>query len=744
MTAFRQPPLSTIVRSEMSAAATINKNKKEAASGGITGWARFGIEAGVCVGVALLAAAALLMPSVASWLASTLAFGWGAVAFYSLLTAICLIHNPVALFRRWNWWLAGVMAMLASVLALSLAQGSQGPLYSYGLAGEWGYAITGGSLAISVAGWLVCGALVGLLVIPHGPKRYFAGLCFVALCCWVVVQWTGKGLVLLIGWLGAGAAATGRSAARVASTSSRIKIGRPSTAALVPKKRERAPRPQRVDDHEPDSAPAQALIPSVGHPTRSGGWQLPQLDLLAPSEPHHIDTTAIQDMSEEIKEALAEHGVYVDVEDVKAGPRVVRFGLVPGYIPQRAERDGMASNRRPSRVRVGDIAKRQKDLALALKSPYIRIIETPEPGEGLVGLEVPNPSPGKVLMRSIVEGQAFNKVANKGGLAFALGEDAGGESLVLDLASMPHLLIAGATGSGKSVCINSLVVSLLMTRPPDELRMIMVDPKRVELTPFNGIPHLVMPVIVEPDEVYDALRGLINEMTNRYRLMEEIGVRNISGYNDKSADPMPFLVLIVDELADLMMTGGLEVEQQLVRLAQLGRAAGIHMVLATQRPSVKVVTGLLKANVPARVAFAVASQVDSRVILDTAGAEALMGKGDLLLQNNDYPKARRGQGTLVFDDETDRVIEFWRGQIGPPLKPINLEVGAASPSTDDELDNNGIDDVYEGDILQRARDMALRNPRINSAMLERRLKIRKSIADEIMEELHGEGLVIEV
>jgi S-DNA-T family DNA segregation ATPase FtsK/SpoIIIE len=274
--------------------------------------------------------------------------------------------------------------------------------------------------------------------------------------------------------------------------------------------------------------------------------------------------------------------------------------------------------------------------------------------------------------------------------------------------------------------------------------MIMVDPKRVELTPFNGIPHLVMPVIVEPDEVYDALRGLINEMTNRYRLMEEIGVRNISGYNDKSADPMPFLVLIVDELADLMMTGGLEVEQQLVRLAQLGRAAGIHMVLATQRPSVKVVTGLLKANVPARVAFAVASQVDSRVILDTAGAEVLMGKGDLLLQNNDYPKARRGQGTLVFDDETDRVIEFWRGQIGPPLKPINLEVGAASPSTDDELDNNGIDDVYEGDILQRARDMALRNPRINSAMLERRLKIRKSIADEIMEELHGEGLVIEV
>ena len=350
-----------------------------------------------------------------------------------------------------------------------------------------------------------------------------------------------------------------------------------------------------------------------------------------------MDHGAIAGMSEEIKEALAEHRVYVDVEDVKAGPRVIRFGLVPGYVPQQPGREG-AAKPRPSRVRVSDITKQQKDLALALKSPYIRIIETPEPGEGLVGLEVPNPSPGKVLMRSIVEGQDFGKIVQKGGLAFALGEDAGGASLVLDLAAMPHLLIAGATGSGKSVCINSLVASLLMTRPPDQLRMIMVDPKRVELTPFNGIPHLVMPVIVEPDDVQPALRGLINEMTRRYKMMEDLGVRNIAGYNAKAEEPMSFLVLIVDELADLMMTGGLEVEQQLVRLAQLGRAAGIHMVLATQRPSVKVVTGLLKANVPARVAFAVASQVDSRVILDSGGAEALMGKGDLLLLNNDFPK----------------------------------------------------------------------------------------------------------
>ena len=280
-----------------------------------------------------------------------------------------------------------------------------------------------------------------------------------------------------------------------------------------------------------------------------------------------------------------------------------------------------------------------------------------------------------------------------------------------------------------------------MTRPPDELRMIMVDPKRVELTPFNGIPHLVTPVIVEPDEVLPALRGLINEMTRRYKLMEEAGVRNIAGYNAKATEPMCFLVLIVDELADLMMTGGLEVEQQLVRLAQLGRAAGIHMALATQRPSVKVVTGLLKANVPARVAFAVASQVDSRVILDGAGAETLMGKGDLLLLNNDFPKARRGQGTLVYDEEMDRLIDFWRNQTGPPLPAINL----ADDDNDAPFDTdepNSTDDPYPGDILEQARDLALRNPRLTSPMLERRFKIRKSLADELIDELRGEGLVI--
>jgi len=505
--------------------------------------------------------------------------------------------------------------------------------------------------------------------------------------------------------------------------------------------KQRKPRKGKAKQANPEPDEPEITPTTLPTPMSASGWQLPPLDILAPPEAHQMDHGAIAAMSEEIKEALAEHRVYVDVEDVKAGPRVIRFGLVPGYVPQQPGREG-AAKPRPSRVRVSDITKQQKDLALALKSPYIRIIETPEPGEGLVGLEVPNPSPGKVLMRSIVEGQDFGKIVQKNGLAFALGEDAGGAPLVLDLAAMPHILIAGATGSGKSVCINSLVASLLMTRPPDQLRMIMVDPKRVELTPFNGIPHLVMPVIVEPDDVQPALRGLINEMTRRYKMMEDLGVRNIAGYNAKSEEPMSFLVLIVDELADLMMTGGLEVEQQLVRLAQLGRAAGIHMVLATQRPSVKVVTGLLKANVPARVAFAVASQVDSRVILDSGGAEALMGKGDLLLLNNDFPKARRGQGTLVYDEEMDQLIEFWRNQQGPPLPHINLAEEDEELGGDGGDGDAGGDPAYNGNYLDQARDIALRNPRVTSAMLERRFKIRKSVADELMEDLKAEGLVI--
>ena len=693
-------------------------------------WFKTGITAGVLLlGVMLFAVAYLAVPEFQEWLTRSLGMGWAVAAGYGLAALIAMAYRPASLARGWKWWSALVVLAVIAVGGLTFWQGDAGASYAYGMAGQWGYALTGGHLWMWLIHLIVGLAIVSLLLVPQAGKGYLIAGRFTGVAAWAALVFAAVGAKYVVIGLVLASIAIARGARRLVGM-------RPGKMPAAPKPvctPGLAEEPGESDHPVPSAAQQQISV------SRSGGWQLPPLDTLAPPEPHQVNGAAIADMTEEIKDALAEHGVYVDVEDVKAGPRVIKFGLVPGYMPQRVGKDGDPSKQRPSRVRVGDIAKRQKDLALALKSPYIRIIETPEPGEGLVGLEVPNPTPGKVLMRSIVEGPEFSKIVDKGGLAFALGEDAGGQSLALDLAAMPHLLIAGATGSGKSVCINSLVASLLMTRPPEELRMIMVDPKRVELTPFNGIPHLVMPVIVEPDDVQPALRGLINEMSRRYKLMEETGVRNIAGYNAKAGEPMCFLVLIVDELADLMMTGGLEVEQQLVRLAQLGRAAGIHMVLATQRPSVKVVTGLLKANVPARVAFAVASQVDSRVILDGAGAEALMGKGDLLLLNNDFPKARRGQGTLVYDDEMDRLVDFWRNQQGPPLPPIDL---AEEDETDGDPDPENIDDIYQGNVLDQARDLALRNPRLTSAMLERRFKVRKSIADELIEELRGEGLVI--
>ena len=303
--------------------------------------------------------------------------------------------------------------------------------------------------------------------------------------------------------------------------------------------------------------------------------------------------------------------------------------------------------------------------------------------------------------------------------------------MVLDLASLPHMLIAGATGSGKSVCINSIVASFLLTKTPEQLRILKVDPKRVELTPFNGIPHLIGPVIVDAEEVNTALRGLIREMLGRYKLMEEVGARNIEGYNKRAKDKMPFLVLIVDELDDLMMVGGFEVEQNLVRLAQLGRATGIHLVLATHRPSVNVVPGLLKANIPARAAFAVASQVDSRVILDAVGAEKLLGKGDMLLLHNESPKPSRVQGTLVYDQEIDHMVEFWLGQEGPPL-PV-IDVG------EPEIDVDG--DSVDASIMEEARELAARNPQLSGSFLERRLKIGSGKAAEVMELLEEEGFL---
>ena len=468
------------------------------------------------------------------------------------------------------------------------------------------------------------------------------------------------------------------------------------------------------------------------------GWQLPSLELLSRGEDRPVPPAALQEIAQHIEDTLADHRVEVAVEDIRTGPRVIRFGLVPGWVKKYREAKGIKdrSSDSPaveiSRVTVQSILVREKDLALALKTPYLRL-EAPVPGESLVGLEMPNPYPRRVVLRSMAESPTFRKIATKGGLPVALGEDTAGEPVVADLSELPHLLIAGATGSGKSVCINSIVASLLLTSKPDKVRLLMVDPKRVELTPFNGIPHLISPVIVDTDQVLVVLKAVQNEMLRRYKLMEEVGVRNLEGYNKKAPDQIPTLVIIIDELADLMMSAAYEAEQGLVRLAQLGRATGIHLILATQRPSVNVVTGLLKANVPARIAFAVASQVDSRVILDSVGAEKLLGKGDMLLLTSDSPKPKRVQGTFVHDREIEKLVEFWKIQSGPPLAEIPLDEDAYSASEEDE--------DYEDDILDRARELAERYQQLSPSVLQRRLQIGYPRAVELIEHLKDEGLI---
>ncbi|MCH7736095.1 MAG: DNA translocase FtsK [Chloroflexi bacterium] len=711
------------------------------------------------------------------WAIEGLGYGWVPAGLLVAVTLVTLRYNHHVLFTHWRRWVIAVALAAISIAVLSTVFPSDGVLEDVSLGGKWG-GYLGGTPAILAAAKIAAIALVvPLIVKPKGAgarywrytKAVLFGLQLGLLYSYISVQETARLIdrrvrilrygmyrqsspkdllkMLVMGpsktpartlaYQGDSETATGESDLGLDSPD--ILNGLDSLDEDKEEERE-MPRPGLIpawSTKEPKPSRAISGGADTGKRTKRG-WQTPAVDLLAPPDTHHAPEAALQEMARLVESTLGDHGVRVEVTEVKAGPRIVRFGLVPGWVPKRRESgrgaigldtgDADPSALERSRVKVQSILTREKDMALALKTPYLRI-EAPVPGEALVGLEVPSPSPSKVHLREVMETPVFTKLVAKGGLPIALGQDTGGSPVVLDLAALPHMLIAGATGSGKSVCINSIVASFLLTKTPEQLRILMVDPKRVELTPFNGIPHLVGPVIVDVEEVNPALRGLIREMLNRYKLMEEAGARNIEGYNKRAKEKMPFLVLIVDELADLMMVGGFEVEQNLVRLAQLGRATGIHLVLATQRPSVNVVTGLLKANIPARAAFAVASQVDSRVILDAVGAEKLLGKGDMLLLHNESPKPTRVQGTLVYDQEIDQIVEFWLGQEGPPLAPINV----GNPDEDED------DDDVDAHIMEEARELAARNPQLTGSFLERRLKIGGSKAEEVMELLAEEG-----
>ena len=429
------------------------------------------------------------------------------------------------------------------------------------------------------------------------------------------------------------------------------------------------------------------------------------------------------------------------------------YGLVPGWVrrqkihrqvdkegnPVRDESGKQITKRveEKTRVKVDTILAREKDLALALKTHAIRI-ETPAMGKSLVGIEVPNPTPSLVTLRSVMESKEYQKIKKSAHLPIALGRASGGDDVVFDLSKMPHLLVAGATGSGKSFCLNAIVSCLITEKSPSQLRLLLVDPKRVELTPYNGIPHLMAPVVVETDTVVGYLKGLIREMFDRYRRMEEVGVRNIEAYNKRMPDKMPFLCVVVDELADLMMTAAFDVEQSLCRLAQLGRATGIHLIIATQRPSVDVVTGLIKANFPSRISFSVTSQVDSRTIIDTTGAEKLLGRGDMLYQPIDANKPERVQGVFLSDQEIEELINHWKSIPWARVEPIDL---LGDGDVDDEAAAQIDDKPDRDDLMDKALELAHSHRKLSTSLLQRRLRIGYPRAARLMDQLEEEGVV---
>jgi len=486
-------------------------------------------------------------------------------------------------------------------------------------------------------------------------------------------------------------------------------------------------------------------------------WKLPETaDILEVGNEGAMSEEDIRAKANTIEETLRSLGVEGKVVEVNRGPVVTQFGIEPGFITSR--------NGKQTKVKVSKITALADDLALALAARTIRI-EAPVPGRSLVGIEVPNSDISLVSLRDVIETEQFQKIKPR--LRIALGQDVSGQAAATDLGAMPHLLIAGTTGSGKSVCVNAIIACLLMFNTPDDLRFIMVDPKRVELTNYNGIPHLMAPVVVDLERVVGTLQWVTREMDMRYRKFAKAGARNIDDYNLKvtsSAKPsiqsstqaseqideqkMPYIVVVIDELADLMMLAPDETERTICRLAQMARATGIHLIIATQRPSVDVVTGLIKANFPARISFAVASSVDSRVILDQPGAERLLGRGDMLFVSPESGQPLRLQGCFVSDQELQKLTRYWKGMRGTDI-PATQE---AQPTTAPQLvqqplweDMRAIEQEKssgpDDDLFDKAVEVVRMQKKASISLLQRRLRIGYTRAARLIDLMEEMGIV---
>ncbi len=450
-------------------------------------------------------------------------------------------------------------------------------------------------------------------------------------------------------------------------------------------------------------------------------WQRPSLDLLEKKQ-SPADAGDVKHNAQVISDTLGEFNIEVEMEGANIGPKVTQYTLKP-----------------PAGVKLTRITALETNIALNLAAQAIRI-EAPIPGQRAVGIEVPNRKAADVRLYGVLDSSQWNSA--RASLSFAIGRDIAGESVVGELNKMPHLLIAGQTGSGKSVMINTLLSSLLYRNSPADMKLILVDPKQVELTPYNDIPHLLTPVIVEPEKCISALKWAVNEMERRYTLLAEQKVRDISSYNERKnpeGEGMPYIVIVIDELADLMMMAARDVEALIVRIAQKARAVGIHLVLATQRPSVDVITGLIKANVPARIAFTVASQVDSRTIIDQVGAEKLLGQGDMLLLTPAMNKPKRIQGAWVTDDEVVKVTDHLRMQRPPQYdseiiaQPVQLS-GKGGVVMD--YDGGGDDDMYK-DAVRCVID----SNKASASLLQRRLRVGYARAARLIETMEEQGII---
>ncbi|HEX8967392.1 MAG TPA: DNA translocase FtsK [Chloroflexota bacterium] len=559
-------------------------------------------------------------------------------------------------------------------------------------------------------GGLLGDTLLHLLDVGFGRN---AGLALTSIAASAAVVHL-VGLERILGWVESGWRLSSQARLRVPRSAFRVRGPRPRSLRL-PESVLAEPvilGPPGVAESPPPRpvAPAHETV-SISRAARGAErahtpWQRPEVSILGrATDAGSFSPAELKARARIIEDTLESFNIQARVVEVQQGPAITQFGVDPA--------PGVAVNR---------IVQRQNDLALRLGAPTLRVL-APVPGRPMVGIEVPNTSVATVKLGDLIASPQFARAR----LPIGIGMDVAGKPVVADLTRMPHLLVAGATGSGKSVCINSLITSLLITRTPEEVQFIMIDPKQVELSQYRGLPHLRLPVVTDMEKVVAALRWTVLEMERRYGLFAEVGARNIVGFNDRFPnDRLVYLVVVVDELADMMMTAAEDVERLICRLAQLGRAAGVHLVVATQRPSVDVLTGLIKANLPTRIAFAVSSQIDSRVILDRTGAERLLGRGDALYQAGDEMNPRRVQGALVSDDEIEAVCGFWREQ------------GVSQHTADDEaeLEKLARQEDPEERLLAQARQILLEHDGdITPSYLARRLKVGLQKASRIHQTL---------